>query len=106
MFGNIFKTLAGRAFGVIGAGVVAWINAKGGGFVTAGGPSETGQVAVTVDPMAIGTAVATTLGAYAGVHRLVSRFVNPGDAAKGRVATAEKNAADHGGTVQIPAGKP
>jgi hypothetical protein len=57
-----------------------------------------GHIGMTLDPMETTGAI---LALYALIHRGVSSAVNPGDAAKGRVASAEKQAADLGGTVVV-----
>ncbi len=53
---------------------------------------------VTLDPTETTGAM---LAAYAAIHKAISSRVNPGDAAKGRVAAAEKKAANDGGTVYV-----
>ncbi len=53
---------------------------------------------VTLDPEQTAAAM---IGAYAAIHKAINSQVNPGDAAKGRVAEAEKSAASTGGTVRV-----
>ena len=52
-------------------------------------------------PMDQATVTGVMLGAYAMIHKAISSRVNPGDAAKGRVAAAEKQAAQYGGNVMV-----
>lgn len=47
------------------------------------------------------TVLGVELAIYAGVHKALSAHVNPGDAAKGRVADAEKEAAATGTVVRV-----
>lgn len=63
--------------------------------IVAGKLAEKG---ITVDPATI-TGIA--LGTYATVHKVISSKVNPGDAASGRIATAEKKASDNGSSVVV-----
>lgn len=81
-FGTLFRVLGPRALGI----AAGWISTK---------LAERG---VTTDPATL-IALGTTV--YATVHKAVSSKVNPGDAASGRVATAEKKAADFGTTVTV-----
>lgn len=53
---------------------------------------------ITVDPA---TLIGIALSTYALVHKAVSAKVNPGDAATGRMVTAEKTAEDLGATVRV-----
>lgn len=83
-FGNILRTFGPRLVGVL-AGY--------------GATRISEQTGVAVDPaslIAIGTVV------YSGAHRLISAFVNKGDAATGRVAAAENTASERGSTVVVP----
>jgi hypothetical protein len=83
-FSNIFRVFGPRLVGVL-AGYAA--------------TKVSEQTGVAVDPaslIAIGTVV------YSGAHRLISAFVNKGDAATGRVATAENTASQYSSTVVIP----
>lgn len=54
-------------------------------------------------PLDATTTTAVMLGAYAMIHKAISSVVNPGDAAKGRVAQALSAASKDGGTVAVPA---
>lgn len=56
------------------------------------------QHGVTLDPTEM---TGLILGSYAAIHKAISSKVNPGDAAKGRVANAEKDAANTGGLVRV-----
>jgi len=56
------------------------------------------HVGLSLDPAETQGAILAT---YAIVHRAISSSVNPGDAAKGRVAAAEKVAADNGGVASV-----
>lgn len=56
------------------------------------------QHGVTLDPV---ETTGVVLGAYGALHKAINSKVNPGDAAKGRVADAEKVASDGGGTVRV-----
>lgn len=58
------------------------------------------QHGVTLDPA---ETTGVILAAYAGIHKAINSRVNPGDAAKGRVAEAEKVAATQGGRVTVEA---
>lgn len=58
------------------------------------------QHGVTLDPT---ETTGVILAAYAGIHKAINSQVNPGDAAKGRVADAEKVAAQVGGRVSVEA---
>lgn len=53
---------------------------------------------VTLDPT---ETTGILLGVYATIHKAINSRVNPGDAAKGRVASAEKLATINGGTVVV-----
>lgn len=60
--------------------------------------TKAAEKGVTLDP----TEVAGVLvGSYAAIHKAISSKINPGDAASGRVAAAEKSAANNGGTVVV-----
>ena len=85
-FKNTLKILGPRVLGAAAGLAAAKLAEKG----------------VTVDPA---TLIGISLGAYAAVHKAVSSKVNPGDAAEGRVATAEKKAADQGSTVVVAPSK-
>lgn len=52
---------------------------------------------VSVDPAVL---IGFGMGTYATVHKVISSKVNPGDAASGRMATAQKEASDTGTAVQ------
>lgn len=79
---TVAQTLGSRLIAVVVSVVVAKAAQKG----------------LTLDPAEVGGLV---LGAYATVHRGVSSRINPGDAAKGRLADAEKDASDTGTTVKV-----
>lgn len=82
-FSNIFTTYGPRVVGAAAGMAASKIAEKTG---------------VTVDPAAL---VGIALAAYAAVHKGVSAKVNPGDAATGRMAEAERNAAATGSTVKV-----
>lgn len=86
-FGDILKIWGPRVLGALAGGVAAKIGEK------------TGTV---VDPATI-----TGLGliVYSAVHKATSSKFNPGDAAEGRISTAEKIATDTG-TAVVPEVKP
>ena len=71
-FGNILRVLGPRLIGILA------------GYASTKLAESTGAAVDPASLIAIGTAV------YAGVHKAVSSKVNPGDAANGRVANAEK----------------
>lgn len=81
-FGNILRVLGPRALGILAGYASTKLAEKG----------------VTADPATL-IAIGTTV--YAAVHKAISSKVNPGDAANGRVANAEKRAADLGSTVVV-----
>jgi hypothetical protein len=96
MLKKILTTLGPRILGGVASMIAGWV------FVHTKG-------AITVDPdkvVEIGNKVVeiggTMIGSYALTHRVVSRWLNPGDAAKARLADAEKTAVDTGSAV-IPA---
>lgn len=60
--------------------------------------AKAAQKGVTLDPVEVSGVV---LAAYAAIHKAINSKVNPGDAAKGRVAAAEKSATEHGGVVSV-----
>jgi hypothetical protein len=86
-FSNILRTFGPRA-AAAGAAIAADKIARSTG--------------VVVDPA---TLTGLALAVYAAVHKGISAKVNPGDAANGRVASAEKVAADNGSTVVVKASK-
>ena len=88
MFGKILKTFGPRLLGSLLAGGAAWVGAKT-------------QGAVTIDPEVAAATVTSIFLTYSAAHRAGSSKFNPGDAAKSRVADAEKQAADIGGTVHV-----
>lgn len=57
------------------------------------------KTGIVVDP---GSLVIAGVSAYAAVHRIVSSKINPGDAAKTRMVTADKDAIATG-TAVVPA---
>lgn len=71
-----------------------------GGVATYVGVKTSG--AVQIDPAAAAEGITTILLTYSAAHKAVSSVINPGDAAKGRVAKAEKAASSQGGTVVVP----
>lgn len=83
------KTLGPRLIGVICSTIAGIIAEKTKG-------------AVTIDPETA-TAVITgsMIGSYAVAHRVASSFINPGDAAKSRLAEAEKIATNYGSSVVV-----
>lgn len=89
MFGTILRTWGPRVIGSVLSGVATYIGIRTSG-------------AVQIDPTAAAELVTTAFLAYSAAHKAGSSIVNPGDAAKGRVATAEKTAADMGGNVNVP----
>ena len=56
------------------------------------------QHGLTLDPVEVSGVV---IAAYAAVHKAINSKVNPGDAAKGRLAEAEKTATNDGTTVRV-----
>lgn len=78
---NVLKTLGPR---VIGAGVAAV------GGIIYGKTKGT----VQIDTVQVTEIVTGMLVTYATAHRAASAVINPGDAAKGRVADGIKTAAD------------
>ncbi len=84
----VLVTVGPRILGAVAGGVASWLFAKT-------------QGAVTLDPSKAAEIVTAGLVGYAGIHKAVSSVVNPGDAAKLRVAQAEKSATDTGGTVHV-----
>lgn len=78
----VLKTLGPRLFAAASSVLVAKAAQKG----------------LTLDPTEVGGII---IGAYAVLHRAISSKVNPGDAAKGRLADAEKDAVDTGTTVKV-----
>lgn len=87
-FGDLFKLALPRLLGGVFAGAATYIGVK-----TAG--------AVQIDPAQAAEVVTGVLWSYAASHRIASSYINPGDAAKARLADAEKNATDFGSTVQV-----
>lgn len=78
---GILKAIGPRLIGVAVAGLSSWIYDKTKG-------------AVQMDAETTTQLVTGMLVVYAGAHRAASAYLNPGDAAKGRVADAIKTAAD------------
>lgn len=85
---SIFKTFAPRVIGAAVTGLAGWLYAKSKG-------------TVMVDPQMATEMIVGALVTYSATHRGVSSIVNPGDAAKGRIADAEKAAAEIGSTVYV-----
>lgn len=88
MFGSIFKTLGPRIIGGLMGGVATYIGVKTAGIVQ-------------IDPAQAAEVVTGIIVTYAASHRVASSVINPGDAAKGRLADAEKQATDVGSTVVV-----
>ncbi len=84
----VLITVGPRIVGAVAGGVASWVYAKTRG-------------AVTIDASQAAEIVTAGLVGYAGLHRAVSSFVNSGDAAKLRVARAENDAVEIGGTVTV-----
>lgn len=80
--GNILKTIGPRLLGQAASALAALILLKTKGVVT-------------IDPNTLVEVITAAGVAYAATHRGVSAVVNPGDAAKGRVADGIKDAADN-----------
>lgn len=93
-FKSVLKTLGPRVIGAAVAGLSSYIYDKTKG-------------AVQMDPETTTQLVTGMLIVYAGAHRAASAVINPGDAAKGRVADAVKEASDSPfiDTVKIPPSK-
>lgn len=70
------------------------------GAAAAWAATKLAEKGIVTDPS---TLIGIALSAYAVVHKAVSSKVNPGDAASGRMATAEKEAAAEGSTVKVAA---
>lgn len=64
------------------------------GFIVA----KAAEKGITVDPA---TVTAIALGAYGVAHKVISSKVNPGDAASGKLASAEKDAVQSNTTVKV-----
>lgn len=60
--------------------------------------AKAAQHGLTLDPVEVSGVV---LAVYAAVHKAINSRVNPGDAAKGRLAEAEKTATSNGTTVRV-----
>lgn len=93
---NVLKTLGPRAIGVGAAAVASIVYGKTKG-------------AVQIDATQVTEIVSGMLITYATAHRAASAVINPGDAAKGRVADAVKTAADDpqaSNTVIVPPKQP
>lgn len=84
----VLVTVGPRILGAVAGGIASWVYAKTGG-------------AVEIDAEKAAQIVSAGLIGYAGVHKAASSWINPGDAAKLRVASAEKEATSHGGTVTV-----
>lgn len=88
------KSIGPRIIGGIVSLFAGWLFAKTKG-------------AIQVDPTQVVEIAGTMIGAYAATHRAASALgLNPGDAASGTLATAEKVALDTGTPVTPPAPKP
>lgn len=86
--GAVIRVWAPRVLGSLLGGVATYIGVKTSG-------------AVQVDPAAAAEVITGILISYSAGHKAVSSIINPGDAAKGRVASAEKAASSMGGTVVV-----
>lgn len=88
------KSIGPRILGGAASLLAGWIFAKTKG-------------AVQVDPQQVVEIAGTMIGAYAATHRAASALgINPGDAASGTLATAEKVALQTGTPVTPPAPAP
>lgn len=85
---GILKSMGPRFIGILCAGLATFVQSKSRG-------------AVVIDPGQMTEIVMGALGAYAVGHRAASTVINPGDASTGRIADAEKTAADTGSTVKV-----
>lgn len=84
----LLRTFGPRLLGALFAGGATWVAAKT-------------QGAITIDPEVAATTVTGVLLSYSGGHRLLSSKFNQGDAAGNRVAVAENEAANVGGTIHV-----
>ena len=85
---KIVVSLGPRIIGAAAAGLSGWLFAKTKG-------------TVSINPDQVVEIAGSMITAYAVAHRAVSAVgVNPGDAASGRMAAAEKDALNTGTTVQ------
>ena len=84
----VLITVGPRVIGAVAGGISSWVFAKT-------------QGAVSIDPSQAAQIVTAGLIGYAGIHKAASSFINPGDAAKLRVARAEKDATEAGGTITV-----
>lgn len=66
--------------------------------LAAGATTKLAEKGITVDP---GTLISIGFGTYGIIHKAISSRVNPGDAASGRMAEAEKRAVDTSSTVVV-----
>jgi hypothetical protein len=87
-FSGVLKSIGPRLVGIICAGAATYLGTKSNG-------------AVTIDAGQLTEVVMGALASYAVAHRAASTVINPGDASTGRIADAEKNAADTGTTVKV-----
>lgn len=78
---GILKAVGPRLIGIAVAAIASLVYDKTKG-------------AIQMDPETTTQLVTGMLVVYAGAHRAASAVINPGDAAKGRVADAIKTAAD------------
>lgn len=91
IFSKALKSFGPRIIGSVAALGAGWLFAKTKG-------------AVQVNPDQVVEIATTMLGSYAVTHRIVSAVgLNPGDAASGTLATAEKTALATGTPVTPPA---
>lgn len=88
MFSSLLKTIGSRILGAAFAGLATYVGIKTSG-------------AINIDPAAAAEVVTGMFTAYALAHRAGSAAINPGDAAKGRLADAEKVATDMGTSVRV-----
>lgn len=88
------KSIGPRLLGGIVSLLAGWLFAKTKG-------------AVAINPDQVVEIAGTMIGTYAATHRIASALgINPGDAASGTLATAEKVALDTGTPVTPPGPKP
>lgn len=80
-------TAGPRILGAVAGGISSWIFAKTKG-------------AVVIDAEIAAQIVTAGFVGYASVHKAASSFVNPGDAAKLRLARAQKQAVEYGSVVK------
>lgn len=87
--GAVVRVWAPRVIASVLGGIATYVGVKTSG-------------AVQIDPAAAAEVITGILVTYSAGHKAISSIINPGDAAKGRVASAEKTASSNGGTVVVP----